>query len=48
MRAHAANGDRLAIQRVYSDHVSALAKLDLDEPAESTITLYSELLGKAR
>lgn len=43
MRAHAANGDRLAIKRVYEAHVGALDQLDLDEPAESTTALYVEL-----
>jgi len=43
MRAHAAKGDRIAIQRVYQAHVGALEKLDLDDVAESTADLYTEL-----
>jgi DNA-binding SARP family transcriptional activator len=43
MRAHAANGDRLAVQRVFQAHASALEKLDLDDVAESTSELYEQL-----
>jgi DNA-binding SARP family transcriptional activator len=43
MRAHAANGDRLAIQRVFQAHASALEQLDLDDVAESTSELYASL-----
>lgn len=43
MRAHAANGDRLAVQRVYQAHVNALEQLDLDTVAESTAALYERL-----
>jgi DNA-binding SARP family transcriptional activator len=43
MRAHAANGDRLAVQRVFQAHASALEQLDLDDVAETTIDLYQQL-----
>jgi nucleoid-associated protein YgaU/DNA-binding SARP family transcriptional activator len=43
MRAHAANGDRLAVQRVYQAHVNALETLDLDSVADSTAELYERL-----
>ena len=43
MRAHAANGDRLAVQRVYQAHVAALDQLDLDTVAPSTAELYEQL-----
>jgi DNA-binding SARP family transcriptional activator len=43
MRAHAANGDRLAVQRVFQAHASALEQLDLDDVAESTSELYASL-----
>lgn len=43
MRAHAANGDRLAVQRVYQAHVNALEQLDLDTVADSTAELYAQL-----
>lgn len=43
MRAHAANGDRLAVQRVYQAHVNALDQLDLDTVADSTAELYEPL-----
>jgi len=43
MRAHAANGDRLAVQRVYQAHVNALDQLDLDTVADSTAELYERL-----
>ena len=45
MRAHAANGDRLAVQRVYQEHVGALETLDLDDAEESTTELCERLLG---
>jgi DNA-binding SARP family transcriptional activator len=45
MRAHAANGDRQAVHRVYQAHVNALEKLDLDSVAESTADLYERLRG---
>jgi DNA-binding SARP family transcriptional activator len=45
MRAHAANGDRLAVQRVYEEHVGALETLDLDDAEESTTELCERLLG---
>ncbi len=44
MRAHAANGDRLAVQRVYQEHVGALEALDLDAPEDSTTDLYDQLV----
>ena len=44
MRAHAANGDRLAIQRVYQEHVGALQALDFDDAEESTVELRDRLL----
>ncbi len=44
MRAHAANGDRLAIQRVYQEHVGALRALDYDDAEESTVELRNRLL----
>jgi DNA-binding SARP family transcriptional activator/nucleoid-associated protein YgaU len=44
MRAHAANGDRLAIQRVYQEHVGALQALDYDDAEESTVELRNRLL----
>ncbi len=47
MRAHAANGDRLAVTRVYQDHLSALQELDIDDADESTSDLYNELLQPA-
>jgi DNA-binding SARP family transcriptional activator/nucleoid-associated protein YgaU len=43
MQAHAANGDRLAVQRVYQAHVNALDQLDLDTVADSTAELYERL-----
>jgi DNA-binding SARP family transcriptional activator/nucleoid-associated protein YgaU len=43
MRAHAANGNRLAVQRVYQAHVNALDQLDLDTVADSTAELYERL-----
>jgi DNA-binding SARP family transcriptional activator/nucleoid-associated protein YgaU len=43
MRGHAANGDRLAVQRVYQAHVNALGQLDLDTVADSTAELYERL-----
>jgi nucleoid-associated protein YgaU/DNA-binding SARP family transcriptional activator len=43
MRAHAANGDRVAVQRVYQAHVTALQKLGLDDPEPSTTDLLDEL-----
>jgi hypothetical protein len=43
MRAHAANGDRVAVQRVYQAHVAALQKLGLDDPEPSTTDLLDEL-----
>lgn len=43
MRAHAANGDRGAVQTVYQSHAAALQKLDLDEVAVSTADLYERL-----
>ncbi len=45
LRAHAANGDRLAVRRVYQDHLTALQALDLDDSEDSTATLYESLLG---
>lgn len=44
MRAHAANGDRLAVRRVYEEHLTALRSLDLDEADESTTDLYAKLV----
>jgi DNA-binding SARP family transcriptional activator len=43
MRAHAANGDRTAVRRVYEEHLSALDALDLDEVDDSTRSLYQRL-----
>ncbi len=43
MRAHAFNGDHLAVQRVNASLVSALDQLDLDAPAEPTRKLFEEL-----
>lgn len=43
MRAHAANGDRLAVQRVFQAHASALEQLDIDDVADSTSELYDRL-----
>lgn len=43
MRAHAANGDRTAVERVYRDHVNALHALDLDEVGEATTALLQDL-----
>jgi nucleoid-associated protein YgaU/DNA-binding SARP family transcriptional activator len=43
MRAHAAKGDRLAVQRVYQAHAAALDQLDLDTVAPSTAELYEHL-----
>jgi DNA-binding SARP family transcriptional activator len=45
MRAHAANGDRLAVRRVYEEHLRALAILDLDAPEDSTSSLLETLVG---
>jgi DNA-binding SARP family transcriptional activator len=45
MRAHAANGDRLAVKSVYQEHLGALEALDLDEAEESTTDLCERLLG---
>lgn len=47
MRAHAANPDRLAVQRVYEEHVGASETLDLDDAEESTSKLCERLLGRA-
>jgi len=44
MRAHAANGNRLAVQRVYEEHVGALHALNLDDAMESTSELFELLL----
>jgi DNA-binding SARP family transcriptional activator len=44
MRAHAANGDRLAVQRVYQEHLGALESLDLDDAEASTTELCERLL----
>jgi DNA-binding SARP family transcriptional activator len=44
MRAHAANGDRLAVRRVYEEHLTALEALDLDAPDESTTDLFDQLV----
>lgn len=44
MRAHAANGDRLAVRRVYEEHLTALDALDLDAPDESTSDLFDQLV----
>lgn len=44
MRAHAANGDRLAVQRVYQEHLGALGTLDLDDAEASTTELCERLL----
>lgn len=46
MRAHHAAGDRLAVQRTYKAHLSALQTLGLDEPEESTADLAEALIGK--
>jgi nucleoid-associated protein YgaU/DNA-binding SARP family transcriptional activator len=43
MRAHAANGDRVAVRGVYQAHVTALQKLGLDDPEPSTTDLLDEL-----
>lgn len=43
MRAHAANGDRVAVQRVYKEHAAALEALELDDVAESTESLWLAL-----
>ena len=48
MRVHAANGDRLAVRRVYEEHVGALLALDLDEAADSTSELVDRLLEAGR
>jgi DNA-binding SARP family transcriptional activator/nucleoid-associated protein YgaU len=45
MRAHAANGDRLAVRRVFEEHVRALDALDLDAPDDSTLSLFEALVG---
>jgi DNA-binding SARP family transcriptional activator/LysM repeat protein len=44
MRAHATNGDRTAIRRVYESHLSALEQLDLGPIAETTSSLYEQLI----
>ena len=46
MRAHAANGDRLAVRRVYEEHLTALEALDLDAPATLTAYAYCEKKAK--
>jgi DNA-binding SARP family transcriptional activator len=43
MRAHAADGDRLAVQRVYQAHITALNQLDIDTVEPSTAQLYERL-----
>jgi len=45
MRAFAGGGDRHAARRVFENHRNALAWLDLDEVAESTVELYRELVS---
>jgi DNA-binding SARP family transcriptional activator len=45
MRAHAANGDRMAVRRVYEEHLTALDALDLDSADESTMDLYARLIN---
>ena len=45
MRAHAANGDRSAVRRIYDDHVAALEALELDEPDQSITDLLLRTLS---
>lgn len=45
MRAHATNGDRHALTRVFQEHVGALEGLDLDEPGDSVVDLFERLTG---
>jgi hypothetical protein len=47
MQAQAHNGDRAAVQHVYQAHVTALDLIHLDQPAESTRTLYNQLMNDA-
>lgn len=44
IRAHAANGDRVAVRRVYEEHCGALQSLDLDHAAPSTAQLCCQLM----
>ena len=44
MRVHAANGDRVAIRRVYDDHLRTLEALDFDGPHESMTNLLDHLV----
>ena len=39
------SGDRLAVQRTYTDHLNALDKMDLDAPEPSTTATYDRLVG---
>ena len=48
MRAYHQRGDRLAAERVYRSHVSALEKLEIDDVAATTVELYDEIRGRAR
>jgi DNA-binding SARP family transcriptional activator len=45
MQSHAANGDRLAVRRVFEEHLRALDALDLDTPDGSTLSLFEALVG---
>jgi DNA-binding SARP family transcriptional activator len=46
MRAHATDGDLSAVRSVYHEHVVALERIHLDQPAESTTDLYEHLVAR--
>ena len=48
MRAHHAAGDRRAIEQVFSSHVNALQKLDIDEVDPALLDTYDDLRGGRR
>ena len=45
MRAHAQNGDLVAVRHVYQAHVTALELIHLDQVAASTAALYEQLMA---
>ncbi|MDX6287636.1 MAG: hypothetical protein QOG53_3121 [Frankiales bacterium] len=48
MRAHAARGEKKAVDQVFRSHVAALEDLDIDEVAESTVDLHAELRSEQK
>ena len=48
MRAHHAAGDRRAIEQVFSSHVNALQKLDIDAVDPALLDTYDDLRGGRR